>query len=210
MANEQTSMTPPPMPDVKRTTADKIGGCLGALSQCGALGSISDAIEQHHQKRLAEAKMYHDVMVEKISNPAYADEAHPDHQATQHAYEAAKQAYLKAAGVNKETKQQIQQRTAIAEHHVKQGQGDAQGGAGGAQQPPSMSPPPAADAPAGGDTDSMPGASGASAAVPPPPKPDMTAIMAGGGGGGEGRGGGGAGRRNIRRSLRSTRTRRLK
>jgi len=179
MANEQTSMTPPPMPDVKRTTADKIGGFLGAISQGGALGSISDAIEQHHQKRLAEAKMYHDVMVEKISNPAYADEAHPDHQATQHAYEAAKQAYLKAAGVNKETKQQIQQRTAIAEHHVKQGQGDAQGGAGGAQQPPSMSPPPAADAPAGGDTDSMPGASGASAAVPPPPKPDMTDIMAG-------------------------------
>jgi len=181
MANE---IAPPPMPDVKSTTADKIGGFLGAISNGGVFGSISDAIERHHQKRLAEARMYHDVMVQKMAHPAYADETHPDHQKTNDEYNAAKEAYMKAAGVNKETKKQIQQRTAIAEHHLKsgggggggEGGGGGGGGAGGAQQPPSMSPPPAADAPAGGDTDSMPGAS---SAVPPPPKPDMTDILAG-------------------------------
>jgi len=171
MADGQTqTMTPPPdpgnqVPDVKRTGAEKVGGFLGAISKGGALGSISDALERHHQKRLAEAKMYHDVMVEKISHPAYADEKNPEHQKVVDAYNAAKQAYMKSAGVDKETKQQIQQRTAIAEHHV------------ASQVPPP--PEPGAQQPTTApSTQSAAPAPQPNAALPPPPKPDLVDIVA--------------------------------
>ena len=189
-------LTPPPDPnsnvppevaagtDVKRTKLDKVGGFLGAISGGGALGSISDAIERSHQKRLATAKMFHDVMAEKLAHPAYADANDPDHQKTVDEYNAAKEQYFKTAGVDPETKKNIQMRTAIAEHHVGQ---QTQGRDGQPTPPPApssqLSGPPAANAP----PQAAAAPSATPAAVPPPPvpkpaaapAPDLTDIVAG-------------------------------
>lgn len=198
MSTRATIPAPPDpdnlVPDAKNNTGDKIGGFLGAISGGGMLGSISDALERRHQKRLTEAKMYHDVMVEKLSHPAYNNPNDPEYQQTRDSYDVAKQAYLKALG-DSDAKKNAEMRTAIAEHHIgSQAQDSGTGGSVSAGATPPMSPPPTASsassqsssspsspAASGSQPPSAPSAStaGGNAAIPPPPKPDMTDIIAG-------------------------------
>jgi len=113
---------PPPTPDVKNTTADKIGSVLGAVSQGGLLGSISDAIEKHHQKRLAEAQMDHDVMAEKATKLAQTPKTDPGYQQLQQDYDIASARYEKSVGQTKEIKDEVKKRKLIADHHIAQQQ----------------------------------------------------------------------------------------
>lgn len=170
--SDATTIPPPPDPtdaNLTRTTGDKIGGFLGAISRPGsALGTISEAFGRAHEKRLAEAKMYHDVMVEKLSHPAYGDEKDPEHQKTVDAYNAAEAAYLKLAP-DPDTKKQMQMRSAVAKHHVA-----SQGAQPATQKPGGISPPPATGDSATPSTPSTP-----PAISPPPPIPNMTDVMAG-------------------------------
>lgn len=180
-----TPSTIPPPPDptdaqLKRTTGDKIGGFLGAISRPGSvLGTISEGFEKAHQQRLGKAKMYHDVMVEKLARANDPSVGADERAQAQAAYDAAKTEYLKLAP-DPETKKNMQMRTAIAEHHVRSQQ--PQGAAGATQQAGSMSPPPAPGAAAGGPagaaatppaTPSMP------TMTPPPSPPNLTDVMAG-------------------------------
>jgi len=194
MGGTPTVLTPPPdpgnaVPDVQKSTGDKIGGFLGAISNGGALGSISDALGRAHQKRLTEAKMYHDAMVEKLSHPAFSDPNDPDHDRIQQEYSLVKDNYLKALG-DKDAKANAQQRIAIAEHHVAS-QGGGQNGAVPPPPSPTGSPSQSSSSPAQSSPMQGPPAPAAPAAtpdaaagngnpaVPPPPKPDATDVMAG-------------------------------
>ena len=163
-----TNLPPAPTPPVQDTKADKIGNVLGAVSQGGLLGSISDAIARHHQKRQAEAQLNHDVMAEKWTKLNSLDPKDPEYAKTQQEYEIAHQAYLKSAGVDKDTKAQIQQRKMIADHTLAQGQKQR------GQIPPMRVP--TADQSAAAPPPQVARASGAVPA--PPPAPTMGDITA--------------------------------
>jgi hypothetical protein len=189
---------PPPTPDVKNTTADKIGSVLGAVSQGGLLGSISDAIEKHHQKRLAEAQMDHDVMAEKATKLSQTPQTDPGYQQLQQDYDIASARYEKSVGQTKEIKDEVKKRKLIADHHIAQQQqkmggpppGIPQASAASATPQASGQPPQAQTQPPAPAQGAASGAAAAPAAAPsatptvgppitPPPAPrswgDITA-----------------------------------
>lgn len=154
----------------------KVGGNAleGLATSFGAPkgSALDNAIQQHHQARLDEAKMHRRNASTAAGILTYGidpktGQSLTDEQRTQYTneYKAAMAAYEKAAGVNKETKGAIQKARMLVEHMIGQGQKRQQAGQQGQQGAQGGPPPPpapqstSAAAPAG------------PAGGPPPPVP---------------------------------------
>ena len=199
-------ITPPPQatdvgdvaPDKKERVLKGVGGFITGIGGNKMSGSPLDrAIEQHHQQRLSDVNRYRSTAAtmgarkaliesgtnpdthQKFDDPAYKgpskDEMWTDANKN---YKEAWDAYIKTAGVNKDTKAALARSRDAADKLIAlRGQQGTQGG--GPQPPPKAAatnaPPAAAAAPAGGSP-----APGTNLSPPPKVSPEGTATSSGG------------------------------
>jgi hypothetical protein len=184
----QTGLTPPPGMDVKPSAKERILGVTGAVLNHGRPGfdqtPLGKRIASIHAQRLNEAAMHHQNMATYAGilatgiNPQTGQPLTPqERQQYQDWYNAAKAAFIKAGGIDKDTKAAIAKGANVTDAmiaHGQQAQASKQGGiAGGAAGAVSASAPqgPAATAASG-----IPaiGAGGGGGPTPPPKAQEAT------------------------------------
>ena len=161
------------VPNIPNSPKERVFGMLGALtgglkdSTTGKGNALDDAIQKHHQQRLDEARMHRRTASTALAIWSYGTDPKTGQKLTPeqeqqylNEWNASMDAYNKVAGVNKQTKQAIQQSRMLAEQTAKaarekrQNQGPGQfpmnvGDAGVTPNPDFQQPPQTPDASAG-------------------------------------------------------------
>ena len=161
------------VPDVPKSTGEKAMGVLGGLVGRSKGSPLDDAIQQHHQKRLDEARMHRRTAAQALGiysygiDPKTGEKLTPEQeQQYLNEWNSAMEHYQKVAGVNKETKAAIQKSKMLAEYTAQQQRKQqGQGGQAGAQGAPPPPPAPEAQSPSPSAAPAGP------AGGPPPPVP---------------------------------------
>lgn len=193
MADPQTGMTPPPGFDVRPSTKERVGGVIGAVLNHGQPGfdqtPLGKKLASIHSSRLNEAGMHHQNMstyagilatgIDPQTGQPLTDQQKQQYQDW---YNAAKQSFVKAGGIDKDTKAHVNKASMITDAIIQHGQKSQQdkaaagaaptagtppasggGGGGGMTPPPKAS---AVSADSGAAPASTPGTSSASPASP--------------------------------------------
>ena len=177
------------VPDVPASGKEKAFGLIGALTTGKPKGGpLDQAIEKHHQQRLDEAKMHRRTAAQALGiysygiDPKTGEKLTPEQeQQYLNEWNSSMEHYAKVAGVNKETKAQIQKAKMLAEYTAQQQRKQRQGGQPGQPAAQGGAPPPP---PAPGAAPSAPPASPSPASGPPagpqggPPQPPPFADTA--------------------------------
>jgi hypothetical protein len=130
-ALEQAAYVPDVKPDFREQF---VQGAAATAPRGTDLDALSQQMAQHHQQRLDEARMHKQNLAQAGAllhygiNPATNKPLTPEErQRYMNEYNAAKQAYMKVAGVNKQTKEALNKAFTVMDHMIGPGAQNQQG-----------------------------------------------------------------------------------